>query len=59
MTCSEENSGRVGVRAGKHFPHSGTLSPVACHGQDFAYISSQSRWDQSLLLPIYFGALFL
>lgn len=21
MTCSEENSGRVGVRAGKHFHH--------------------------------------
>lgn len=29
--------------------------PDACHGWDFAYISSQTHWDQSLLLPIYLG----
>lgn len=33
--------------------------PHATHGQDFTYISSQPHWDQSRLLPIYFGALFL
>lgn len=58
MACLEWNSGRGGVRAGKH-PWLGPLFPDAFHGQDFAYISSQPHWDQSLLLPIYFGALVL
>lgn len=33
--------------------------PDASHGQDAAYISPPRPWDQSLLLPIYFGSLSL
>lgn len=65
IECLAQSGTLVEVGSGPGSPVSPTLFPPpqlfleASHGQDFAYISSQPYWDQSLLLPIYFGALFL